>query len=761
MGGTMYFDDGGVVPDGDGDDSDGGSDGDQDDGSVNPTGDAGSMPSVDPMSVIQQALQYGRQSMGLPPNLTQGPQQMAANMPTKPGTQSDSGVVPTPPTPGALGQQQTASFDDGGVVPDPSQQNQTPTTQGTGASLPDPRKTMQYLTGGGGVQPEIADAMEKLVDPQGQMDPSERTLATIMASPSPNAQFGLMQHYRSRANAYSGAARAALDQGNMAQAAAHATSMFANTPTGMKVKFAPAHGGIAMSAQKANVQQGAQQGQQSFDAGGDVDMDNPSVIQGQGGKEGGLGMAMADGGEVPEYEGADDNSGPSPEASFLGASSPMSTNIEDRRSTLNDDPSQPGRAVGSKSPDSDLQKAPRPWIPGVKSYAAGGAVPDDTGADPGDETPDTSEGIIPTTDAPGGEQQPEQVADASDQATGAPVILTPQQFTAAVSPDTVDKVNDHPSGFAGWVNDLLNKVGAAAAPGKPAAPGTPSTAGGQALQASGGLGGLLRSGVKAAGSAIGSMMTSGSTPPDQQAATDAQQPPTAPATPGAPQAFPVQRTAQQAPQPPQGAPGAQPTRLQQTGGEDENAAVQRLQQQALKIFPEYQQGAGTETMGPHHDALVAQRNAYVEKGLENLRANQNKIDVAQNAFGGKLSLQQDKDVNANARNAAANATRSSNTAMQVNGRAMNAQQANALRMLSVAASNPSADLNALAKQYAPLAAQLGLRPQDLLRQAQQQSQGGGAQGQQPAQMQEPKRFYNGKFYTKDEYNSMMQSGGPQ
>ena len=93
---------------------------------------------------------------------------------------------------------------------------------------------------------------------------------------------------------------------------------------------------------------------------------------------------------------------------------------------------------------------------------------------------------------------------------------------------------------------------------------------------------------------------------------------------------------------------------------------------------------------------------------------------------------------------------------------MNAQQANALRMLSVAASNPSADLNALAKQYAPLAAQLGLRPQDLLRQAQQQSQGGGDQNQQqPAQMQEPKRFYNGKFYTKDEYNSMMQSGGPQ
>lgn len=83
-----------------------------------------------------------------------------------------------------------------------------------------------------------------------------------------------------------------------------------------------------------------------------------------------------------------------PDVHFLPANSPLSSNIEDRRTTLNDDPNLPGRAVGSAPPP----EAPRPWMPGVLSFADGGAVPDpDDGWAPVDQ-PVTAAVTLPSQD---------------------------------------------------------------------------------------------------------------------------------------------------------------------------------------------------------------------------------------------------------------------------------------------------------------------------------------------------------------------------
>jgi hypothetical protein len=324
MGGMEGFDAGGEVPDQE-------DDGDSDDGTgaqesalpdqqpdlaqqagLSDIGSNQQPDQPDPMDVIRQALQHGRQSMGLPTDFSSGtpmsqnvedqrgmidangngipgganptlknpglsgmdpgnptaaqPSVQSRAMARLPSTLNTTGMLGgTAPTP-----KQQLGFDDGGEVPMPGEDQQQGEQQG---SLPDPRKTMAYLTGDGAVQPDVADALERQVDPQGQMDPAERKFNAILGAQTPETQFGLMQHYRTKANAYSGAARAALDQGNLAQAAQHATSAFANIPTGYKVQFAPARGGLVVQSSKIGSQQQQpqqQQGQMGFEDGGAV-----------------------------------------------------------------------------------------------------------------------------------------------------------------------------------------------------------------------------------------------------------------------------------------------------------------------------------------------------------------------------------------------------------------------------------------------------------------------------------------------------------
>lgn len=315
-GGVMAMDDGGEVDDGDGDD-----DGQQ--AQAAPTGDVNSAmgepggqqsPALDPMSIIKNAMSFGRQQMGLPPSfsdhfpMSQNVEDRRGNMDFDDanGHPFPGGAEPTLKAPSAFdaSMRKNRGFADGGEVPMPGDDQQQQQPQ-QGGGMPDPRKTMAYLSGAGGVQPEIAEALERHIDPQGAMDPAERALKAISMAPTPESQFGLMQHYRTRANAYSGAARAALDQGNLAQAAQHATSMFNNTPTGYKVQFAPAQGGLAMIAKKIGQQTG--QPQQGLSDGGAVDADNPAVMM----------KGYDDGGEVTDDD--DDDQGVLPTGDEGGA----------------------------------------------------------------------------------------------------------------------------------------------------------------------------------------------------------------------------------------------------------------------------------------------------------------------------------------------------------------------------------------------------------------------------------------------------------
>lgn len=171
---------------------------------------------ADPISVIKQALNFGRKKMGLPTNFTDGT------------SEQDEGQV--------------MGFEDGGVIPEQGQPDEGAPSEG-GSGLADPRKTIAYLAGDGAVSPEIAQALEQHVDPDGSMDPSERTMATLNAAPDDESKFGMLQHYRTKYNGYSAGARAAMDQGNLGLAAKHATDAFDAVPTGQKISFAPAGGG--------------------------------------------------------------------------------------------------------------------------------------------------------------------------------------------------------------------------------------------------------------------------------------------------------------------------------------------------------------------------------------------------------------------------------------------------------------------------------------------------------------------------------------
>lgn len=678
-GGVMALDDGGEVPE----DTDGDNDGDAaptDDtnGAMPPGGQQAQNTAVDPMMIIKNALDFGRQQMGMPKNFSSGGTgnsdgpPMSDNIEDRRGMLDANGngipggAAPTMKAPGVFdaAMKKVRGFADGGEVPMPGDDQQ----QGTGGGLPDPRKTMAYLAGAGGVQPDIADALERHVDPQGTMDPAERALKAITTAPTPESQFGLLQHYRTRANAYSGAAHAALDQGNMAQAAQHATSVFNNTPTGYKVQFVPARGGLAVQASKIGQQSQPQQG---FSEGGAVDTDNPTVM--------------------------------------------------------------------------------------MKSYDDGGEVPseDDDGEDGGAGDAGLDQGMIPAQDD---NTSSVSTPAAEPEAPMQPVVLNPDQVKKVVAPGAVDTANDHPKGFMGWLTDILGK---ATSPGAPAAPGMPATQGGQALQNAGGVGGLIRNGVK-------SLMSSG-TQPDVQAALDADGKKDAPQAPqqGAPQA-PQQGAPQGIPSQPQQQTGAgrgtpSPTpgfsgvdKSVQAPQSPEDAMLARFQKQADAIFGRAANGTTV------NDAQTrAQKQQYIEKAMQAAQGNAAKLEQTNAAWGGRSGIATDNrnatnerasnaESGKNARSANSLAEKLAQTQITVAGRAANTQQTNLVRMIGQQISaNPTqaSDPQTILKQIQPFAAQLkqqGVTPQDILQNLQRAQQGGqtGQTGQQP-QPGERKQFKQG------------------
>jgi hypothetical protein len=188
---------------------------------------------IDPMAMVSGALNYGKKKYGIP-----------------------------------SGDDQEMGFDDGGVVPtQPDQQEGNP-------NAIDPRQAMAYLAGDGAVSQEIAQALEQRVDPQGQLNPTQRAVAAIGVAPDDEAKFGLIQHYRTKYNGFAGAAKAALARGDMGEAAHQASLAMDSVPNGKRTQFAPAPGGLAMSERPAFGGGGGapqQSPQQSFQDGGPVE----------------------------------------------------------------------------------------------------------------------------------------------------------------------------------------------------------------------------------------------------------------------------------------------------------------------------------------------------------------------------------------------------------------------------------------------------------------------------------------------------------
>jgi hypothetical protein len=691
--GAAYFDEGGVVPTG------------------NDTDDTNSPSTIDPM----QALTFGRQQMGLPSSFYGGSSGAAASQP--------------------------AMFD-GGVVPDPNNgqgqdQNQDPSA-GTGQAV-NPQSAVQYLAGAGGVSPDIADAMEKRADPQGQLSPAERVMAAIQSAGNPKDAFGLMQHYRTKFNAYGGAARAALDQGDLGQAAAHATSAMANVPTGYNVQFAPARGGIAMSASK--IKQQAQQ--QGFDNGGETDEDNPSILMREG---------YEDGGQVRTDD--DDEAGP-----------PLSKNIEDRRgeATPDDirasDNAYEGQMQNVRNQSKQMLNSK--WsglqdkLGSMPGFDDGGVVPTGDDGDEDDDPNNTNaaNGIEPDDDT----DEQAQYNTPTGGAGAAPAqgddtqttILNPDQFKKALTSGYDAPVEK------GWTNFLSELLGGMLGPSQAQAAepqgqqqtGTPAPGNGSTTPSPSGYnsstlndihaqGGLLKYGANKLSSLLGSrgQEAAAAVAPafDPNAQTTFHDDPNAQGQGNFPSLADRQKM-----QFGQKTPGQQG----QVGGNDENAMIDRLNQQASKIWPWASQ--------------AAQRQQYVQQSLEAARGNVAKLQQTQAMWGNRGQIEQNKEQGRNQRSENAIQGRVTMQNMRDMTSRMNATQRAQLDLLkSRWASQPNLTPDDLIKQVTPIANQIGVHPADLLT-----AMAGG--NQQPGQSQQPqqqnqggpqvgdRKQINGKWYVWD------------
>jgi hypothetical protein len=106
---------------------------------------------------------------------------------------------------------------------------------------------MAYLTGEGAADPQQMAQVEQQVDPNGQMPEDQRKLQAIKAvsdEGGPEAGFGAVQAYRKKYDGYRAHAAAALQAGDIQNAARSASQAYANVPDGQSVVFGPGPNGV-------------------------------------------------------------------------------------------------------------------------------------------------------------------------------------------------------------------------------------------------------------------------------------------------------------------------------------------------------------------------------------------------------------------------------------------------------------------------------------------------------------------------------------
>jgi hypothetical protein len=159
------------------------------------------------------------------------------------------------------------ALDDGGDVPTDAFGSQEPTPQ-SGGQLPSIPYTMAdtapneggdmgnpqpqqapttyapYLLGQDAVPQQALEQAKTQVDPQGQMDPTQRTMEAIAAQESPEDAFGYLQAARKQSDAYKHWGAAALNgtdgkPPNLPEAINAANKANENVPDGVSVRFSP------------------------------------------------------------------------------------------------------------------------------------------------------------------------------------------------------------------------------------------------------------------------------------------------------------------------------------------------------------------------------------------------------------------------------------------------------------------------------------------------------------------------------------------
>lgn len=359
----------------------------------------------DAVSAAQDALAYGRQKNGMPPQL------LAGNIPAIPagpgGDQPNPNPFPTKTAPIPFGRRADASQDDssdtdnvqgaakggsvksfanGGDMDNPINNPSTPpggsiasmagggVLPQNGQPAPDPQQIMmRYAQGADAIPPEQAQALEGKVDPQGMMEPNERKLKAIASAPDKDSAYGLMQYYRQRFNAHNGFAQAAAmgtknKPADMNASAMAATQAYHNVPDGNALSFTPTKAGVHV--QVRNLGAG---GTASQDSSQDDNDQTPS---------------MASGGAIPD---------------------PKEIPYRNKWRAKN------GKAA-PKTPGA---------LPDTTAFDAGGVVPDDT-SDPTSQTDPTQSDAVgsPDVPAPGGDTA------ASDQQT-VDNVLSPDAVRSA------------------------------------------------------------------------------------------------------------------------------------------------------------------------------------------------------------------------------------------------------------------------------------------------------------------------------------------
>lgn len=357
---------------------------------------------MDPMALVRAGLQYGRKQAGLPEQFYGG----------------------------------TPSFADGGMVPDPGGQS----------SMPDPQKAMSYISGDGAIAADIVDALENDADPDGTMDPSERTMTVFGKAGTPDGASGLLAHYRTRYNGYSGAARAALSQGDLAGAAHYATQAFASVPTGHSTRFAPAEGGLSMTTTKHGVSD------QSFSQGGTVDASNPDSMSENESTDGSVD-------EDPSYDKGGlvtlDHDTPDDDPRYNTL--PGSENIEDRRNQANEGKVYKNRHNGKFDLDGEDYND-RYVEPSTASFGETGVIRkqrafDEGGPVDGAPIPDESDGSYGAP--PPAVLQAQQV----DQLLSAGFDKTLEQALGVGDVGKLDQAMDaDPGGLVSGASNLFNTI---------------------------------------------------------------------------------------------------------------------------------------------------------------------------------------------------------------------------------------------------------------------------------------------------------------